>query len=131
MKLYASISSERATKGQGGRYLHIEVQDESKNMISKLLIESGADGLTYMTLKNHSDKIVFRNVTTNPRACPNGHAKTKENGVCVTCGYNTLGLTNKELKRITEKGEKKKSEMWCLNCDKQASESCIRIHTTK
>lgn len=25
------------------------------------------------------------------------HLKTKKNGLCIKCGYNTLGLTNKEL----------------------------------
>lgn len=30
--------------------------------------------------------------------CLTKHKKTKPNGICLNCGYNTLHLTNKELK---------------------------------
>jgi hypothetical protein len=30
MKVYATVRSERATKGQGGKTLHVEIMDESK-----------------------------------------------------------------------------------------------------
>lgn len=33
MKLYGTITSERATKGQGGKYLIIEIFDENKNSL--------------------------------------------------------------------------------------------------
>jgi len=43
MKLYASVTSERATKGQGGEYLDIEVKGENKKTILELHIEEKDD----------------------------------------------------------------------------------------
>ena len=34
MKLYGSISSERATKGQGGKYLNVEISNEKRQVIA-------------------------------------------------------------------------------------------------
>lgn len=34
MKLYATIESERAKKGQGGKHLNIDILDENKNLIA-------------------------------------------------------------------------------------------------
>ena len=45
MKLYATITSERATKGQGGKYLNIEVSDTSGIMFFVDIIPS-EDGMT-------------------------------------------------------------------------------------
>lgn len=39
MKLYATTTSERASKGQGGEYLNIEVKGENKENILELHIE--------------------------------------------------------------------------------------------
>lgn len=33
MKLYAKVQSERATKGQGGEHLHIEITGEDKKTV--------------------------------------------------------------------------------------------------
>lgn len=42
MKLYATITSERATKGQGGNeYLFIIVKDEKQETIFELQLQSG------------------------------------------------------------------------------------------
>ena len=38
MKLYGTITSERATKGQGGKYLFIEVLNEQKKRIAQLSV---------------------------------------------------------------------------------------------
>ena len=50
MKLYATTTSERASKGQGGNeYLEIEVKNERKEIILELMIENhnGLLGLSY------------------------------------------------------------------------------------
>lgn len=43
MKLYASVTSERATKGQGGEYLDIEIQDSNKELIGKISVRRFKD----------------------------------------------------------------------------------------
>ena len=48
MKLYATTTSERATKGQGGNnYLKIEVKDEKKEVIMKIDVDFTIKGLDY------------------------------------------------------------------------------------
>jgi len=39
------------------------------------------------------------------------HLKTKPNGLCLSCGYNTLRLTNKQLKQL-EKSYKQLEELY-------------------
>jgi hypothetical protein len=39
MKLYATITSERATKGQGGNHLHIKITDKNKDELWRLYVE--------------------------------------------------------------------------------------------
>lgn len=41
MQLYATVTSERASKGQGGKFLFIKVQNEEKKTIAELQIQSG------------------------------------------------------------------------------------------
>ena len=38
MKLYATVTSERATKGQGGEYLDIEIQNEARDVIATIKV---------------------------------------------------------------------------------------------
>lgn len=40
MKLYATITSERATKGQGGNFLDIEIMGENKVVIARVKVKS-------------------------------------------------------------------------------------------
>lgn len=44
MKLYATVSSERATKGQGGKELHIIVRNEKQNPCIALKVNVDATG---------------------------------------------------------------------------------------
>ena len=47
MKLYATVSSERASKGQGGNnYLDIEVRGDKQQPIARMVIEQGELGPT-------------------------------------------------------------------------------------
>jgi len=39
MKLYATITSERASKGQGGKYLNIKITNEKKETIALMWFE--------------------------------------------------------------------------------------------
>lgn len=45
MNLYATVTSERASKGQGGQYLDIVVQDSNKEILARLFIESYTDSV--------------------------------------------------------------------------------------
>lgn len=45
MNLYATVTSERASKGQGGQYLDIVVQDSNKEILARLFIESHTDSV--------------------------------------------------------------------------------------
>lgn len=45
MKLYATTTSERASKGQGGEWLAIEVKDADRNVIAVLRIADGKIGI--------------------------------------------------------------------------------------
>lgn len=40
MKLYATTTSERASKGQGGRHLDIEIMGENKVVIARIKVTS-------------------------------------------------------------------------------------------
>lgn len=58
MKLYATITSERATKGQGGKYLDIVVKDDNKQIAMIINVipydDSIGTGLkAIITLANH------------------------------------------------------------------------------
>lgn len=39
MKLYATTTSERASKGQGGKEIHFSLQDENQNCVMEMFIE--------------------------------------------------------------------------------------------
>jgi hypothetical protein len=50
MKLYATVTSERATKGQGGRTLDIKIQGENKEYLARILIGENQDGNIELSL---------------------------------------------------------------------------------
>jgi|TARA_R100001530_G_scaffold1410_2_gene2568 hypothetical protein len=43
MKLYATVASERASKGQGGEHLDINIYDSNKNVCATLKVETYKD----------------------------------------------------------------------------------------
>lgn len=51
MKLYATVSSERATKGQGGKELDIEVKNEQKETVFQIHVSEN-DGDFLISFKN-------------------------------------------------------------------------------
>ena len=44
MKLYATVSSERATKGQGGKNLHIVIRNEKQHPCIALAVNTDVTG---------------------------------------------------------------------------------------
>ncbi|HEC66105.1 MAG TPA: hypothetical protein ENI23_12500 [bacterium] len=63
MKLYATVSSERATKGQGGKYLIINVKDEKKQTLANIVIENEGEKPTievnYDRAKVNVDRLMW------------------------------------------------------------------------
>lgn len=51
MKLYATVTSERATKGQGGEYLDIEIHNEHKEIVAILKVRNVEGERGYDTLR--------------------------------------------------------------------------------
>ena len=55
MKLYATVTSERATKGQGGKQLDIEIQNEQQRITHKInvrLLDGNVVSVIVLTDKN-------------------------------------------------------------------------------
>ena len=52
MKLYATITSERATKGQGGKKLDISVRDEEKEIVNMKVLprDNGTENLVIIAV---------------------------------------------------------------------------------
>lgn len=48
MKLYATVSSERATKGQGGQYLSINIVDEKQALIAHIKVNHRENDIPVM-----------------------------------------------------------------------------------
>ena len=105
MKLYATITSERATKGQGGNeFLQVQFQNINKIVFGSLAITPA--GRVYGSI--HGQKIDILPIFTEEekgekQECT--HRITNEKGICTQCGYNTQHLTNKEIKGEKQKGE--------------------------
>lgn len=54
MKLYATTTTERASKGQGGNeYLHIDITDETGQAIAKIHITTFENGRATMNWDNY------------------------------------------------------------------------------
>jgi|GEM_PF-2852965 len=61
MKLYGTIKSERASKGQGGNdYLEIDIQNVKQDVMAKIRIEPTDDTKAKMTLSYEKDYIEIK-----------------------------------------------------------------------
>jgi hypothetical protein len=60
MKLYATTTSERASKGQGGKWIEIEVKDENKEIIAIMKFSTPPEGVKDKTLLGYwfSDELL-------------------------------------------------------------------------
>ena len=120
MKLYATVESERAKKGQGGQYLDIGIQNEYKEVVATINIRAidGAKGYeTRRTIK------IWYNGLTEVHAYKNSGDTNETKGEkqkpkgCV-CGMPKSGATGAEPQHwppcpYYKKGEKQKGECGC------------------
>lgn len=103
MKLYATVTSERASKGQGGnRFLEVEILAEklegipTRANIYRLLITAGDDNRLYATLHDYTngttqDLITFRGQQKGEQqkgeyssgSCKKYHCSSECGHVCV------------------------------------------------
>lgn len=99
MKLYATVQSERATKGQGGqKFINIEVKDEKENIIVSGRLETFDNGISiYFTTigQSHNQSInSFYNYFTDQKGKKQKDEKTCKHefpsfhGTCQKCGIN-------------------------------------------
>lgn len=118
MKLYATTTSERASKGQGGNdYLDIVVKDDNQEQIARLRVYPKKDDVgeftdiifdwaehVYINGQHGLDaQIITKGKNNGWSEC--NHYVIDKKGLCIRCSYNTLHLTNKELKGKSQKGE--------------------------
>jgi hypothetical protein len=89
MKLYATITSERATKGQGGKYLDINISNEKKKIICSISVSCDEYNQTTLTLNGYDINDVFfdqfpcENCQEN---LPDKGENQKGEKPCATCG---------------------------------------------
>lgn len=81
MKLYATVKSERASKGQGGQeYIDIIVNDERGKNLSRLYVEIRDDEIhTELRRYSNGEKLIFSD------ELPTKKGKQQE-GECPRCG---------------------------------------------
>lgn len=90
MKLYATVRSERATKGQGGKWLDIEVLGEHKQPIARMIIKAGEiqPSLEIIYTKSEFEApIITRQTRQLERARyePKGNKQKDETRFCALC----------------------------------------------
>jgi hypothetical protein len=80
MKLYATVTSERASKGQGGKWLDIEVQGEHKQPIARMIIKSGGfePSLEIIYSKNEFETPIITRVLERVKYEPKGKKQKDE-----------------------------------------------------
>ena len=129
MKLYATTTSERASKGQGGEWLDIEIMGHDKIVIARVLVriseEHGYTVESYpvaypdmlkMDIKGHGYRVkrelsVFEKTGSMSGYCTAGTCKKKARA---------YGVCDKHMEQVERdeltKGEKKKDECKVDNC---------------
>ena len=106
MKLYGAITSERASKGQGGEYLEIDVKGEDKRTLLELNIKEEGNNYLIEGYVIHPDYAPTRRreqylrYEVSKGKCPDCFAEYKEPTMwCETCE------DKKEQKGKKQKGE--------------------------
>ena len=107
MKLYATITSERASKGQGGDYLDIIITDAEKNELWYINVIWGIDKLmqnAHLIMVHNNKKEIFRNnVSTTDYLKTKG--KKQKDELCNIC-------------RTGHNGEKCQGNCSCTLCNR-------------
>lgn len=103
MKLYATTTSERASKGQGGKYLLIDIYNEKKQHLYCISVKDNTLRVSVPSMFKNDYKVIFSNT------------------------WETKGKSQKGEKVYCECGNKKKAdELWCKDCDHNKNCTCPR-----
>lgn len=81
MKLYANVSSERASKGQGGEWLDIKIRDEKKDLLWNIEVRE--------SLNFYSIRVIPSNISLKSQLSiiqKGKRQKGEREGIC-HCGY--------------------------------------------
>jgi len=103
MKLYATVTSERASKGQGGqKFLSIDIRNDETVLLFKMVIKPPDNGYPLSIDIDDLSNQAFMQVLKNKLAFTLDKLKAKKqkgddsgkNGICVACkGKNPEGCT--------------------------------------
>lgn len=118
MKLYATVESERASKGQGGEWIDINLKDER--------------GITFATIEVRKEKGYFMptlEIDSIGKVTEKGKKKTRTK-YCTGCGACTMGEGWEDGKcdACYEKGERQKGERICKQCAAHVKTSLQEWH---
>jgi hypothetical protein len=110
MKLYASVTSERATKGQGGEYVDIVIFDSERKPLMKVSVKQNDRGYEY-------DETFYSTRLEKTKECNGKHKNVQAILDCTAC-------RNHPLLELETKGEKEKSKV----CDYHGVLNCSRCN---
>jgi hypothetical protein len=91
MKLYATVTSERATKGQGGEYLNIVITDNTQRECARLVVTDEENGIVVSYDFDEDTTIMERwkglELATTKGNDQKGECKHEwEAAICTKCG---------------------------------------------
>jgi hypothetical protein len=119
MKLYATTTSERASKGQGGNeYLQIEITDDKKNILGILNIKPAPDGaihvLPVMQASFDSRYVLVKSIDSKYK-----FSKHKQDTPLEARQERDSEKIKQIIESLDKKGKQKKDELYtCEQCGK-------------
>ena len=122
MKLYATIESERAIKGQGGEYLNINIYNESKNLTYYINIDDGVLSLYENNPYTNFDGLLLYKTKLKSKTkkyCLCKDSNIDRDGFCEECGEKYNGAIDEF---INTKGKSQKGECENANCNNIVAE---------
>lgn len=117
MKLYATTTSERASKGQGGEWLEIKISNENSEQITHFSLKIGGDGIPQLKVYYKIGKIrwvgaepweVFTEEMESTREQSKGDWKKVRSPSGMIVNRYTKGKQKKDKIRIAT---------WCSSCE--------------
>lgn len=92
MKLYATTTSERASKGQGGKELNISVSDSTGACIMEIFIDTNLKGTAIVRdfwigdINDDEIKNYYLKGNKQKDECKCGHIISDNTSTCIHCG---------------------------------------------
>ncbi len=101
MKLYATVTSERATKGQGGEYLDIDIKNSDKMVVATIKVRPDRLNGQSITVwhdsrtdvRVHKDSAWNRDIYETPYQQGKTKGEKQKGEKCAICGQPTNGIS--------------------------------------